>query len=59
MKILKYGIKFTTICGECKTEFSFTKRNIKRLHGISLIKCPLCKNLIRVHDLTKEKKNGI
>lgn len=56
MKILKYGIKFTTICGTCKTEFSFTKRNIKRFHGISVIRCPLCKNLISMQELSREEK---
>lgn len=56
MKIIKYGIKFTTICRECKTEFSFTRRNIKRFYGNTVIKCPLCKNLISMQELSWEEK---
>lgn len=63
MEIIKHGINYEApqvkVCPDCKCEFSFAEKDIKRLWGgineliYTYINCPECSKTIIIKDFRK------
>lgn len=63
MEIIKHGINYEApqvkVCPDCKCEFSFVEKDIKRLWGgineliYTYINCPECSKTIIIKDFRK------